>query len=156
MKISLQKPIYWLIFDTTKLIRDMDIYIDQIIEASPFTHKEVAAHLYPGNNYPDAALKRVSEGAAKLDSSQIAKLSAMTGLPVGLLFTENKWQRMAAGRKQIFKRQAYTAVYHIDTKITTVLSNNSLFFEDVIGSGSMPVSELLNLIDKIIKENGKI
>ena len=121
--------------------------------------KTLAAELFPGNKYPSIALTRVINGETQLNADQVAKLSAMTGVPIENLYSGEKWK---AGRSKegilTFENEDYKAELDQQSWITKIYHKDSLFFDEVIHNGSIPLSEFLNQLDNLIlnhKENVK-
>ena len=68
------------------------INLEEIIKNSQVNEKFLSEQLFPGNAYPMLALKRVKKGEANLDSSQIVKLSELTGINIENLFEKEGWK----------------------------------------------------------------
>jgi len=116
----------------------------------------VGGHLFPDNKDPKAAVRRVANGEAYLNSWQIAKLSEVLNVPIGLLFDDASWRMsVPAGlsKKVIqFKTYDYFAELDLTTMTTTVSRNGLLFFEKLESPKSIELTQYLSqLTDLIIK-----
>lgn len=131
------------------------IDLKRIIKTSGLKTSEVAPHLYPNNLDPATALRRVIRGEAFLDSEQIARLSELLNVPVGLLFEGADWaMSVEADRKNIIRFKAYNYYAELDTltMVTRVSLNGVMFFEHVHHERSIGIHDYLSqLTDLIIK-----
>lgn len=127
------------------------IDVKEIIESRGLDTKEVARQLFPKNKYPDLALNRVIKGKNVLDADQISKLSLMSGLTISELFSGDAWK--SGPNKEdclTFVNSEYYAELDTAKWVTKVFHNETMFHEEVITPGSLPVSEYLNQLDIII------
>lgn len=116
----------------------------------------VGAHLFPNNVDPAHAVRRVMRGETLLNSEQIAKLSELLNVPIGLLFDDASWHMsVKADRRNIINFRAYDYFAELNTEtMTTTLSRNGLvFFEKIIthDRGIGLTEYLSQLTDLIIK-----
>lgn len=130
-----------------------------IMDLYGLTAKDLAAALFPGNKYPSIALTRVINGEAQLSADQVAKLSAMTGVPIENLYSGEKWTGSRSKEGILtFENEDYKAELDQQSWITKIYHKDSLFFDEVIHNGSIPLSEFLNQLEILIlnhKENVK-
>ena len=127
------------------------IDIEALMELRVLGLDETAKQLFPDNLHPVPALKRVMNGKALLDSDQICMLSAMTGIPINDLFLGG-WSSSINKSIVTFKLANYTAVTNRTTWVTSIYHNDRMFYQEVIMSGHIPVSQFLNRLDKIIED----
>lgn len=116
----------------------------------------VGAHLFPNNVDPAHAVRRVMRGETLLNSDQVAKLSELLNVPIGLLFDDVAWcMSVTAGRKNIinFRAYDYFAELNTETMCTTISKNGLLFFEKIVThEKSIGLTDYLSqLTDLIIK-----
>jgi len=132
------------------------IDVEQVIEKSGLSTKEVAKQLFPGNKYPKLALNRVISGEAFLDSNQISKLATLVGVSVSTLYTSG-WKFESKKDLVVFSNESFRAELNTKTWITKIFDNDSLFHESVIHSHTIQLSEYIKKINLIInnKQNGK-
>lgn len=130
--------------------------LGRIMEIAKLKTATVGAQLFPTNQDPKAAVRRVIKGDAFLNSEQIAKLSEMLGVPIGLLFSDAAWSmtKPSDSKKRViqFRSYEYFAELDLDTMTTTVSRNGLLFFEKITHPKGVEITEYLNdLTDLIIK-----
>jgi len=116
----------------------------------------VGAHLFPNNVDPAHAVRRVTRGETFLNSEQVAKLSELLNVPIGLLFDDASWHMsVEAGRRDIINFRTYDYFAELNTEtMTTIISRNGLlFFEKVVTheKGIGLTDYLSQLTDLIIK-----
>jgi len=116
----------------------------------------LAPSLFPDHKYPAKAFSYIVTGKANLDSVQIAKLSEILNVPIGLLFDDADWRMdVPAGlakRVVQFRAYDYFAELDLDTMTTTVSRNGNAFFDKIVHpSGVMLTDYLSSLTDLIIK-----
>lgn len=127
------------------------INVKEITETRGLDIKEVARQLFPKNKYPDLALNRVMKGKNVLDADQISKLALLSGLTISELFSGDAWK--SGPNKEncmTFVNGEYTAELNTTNWTTKVFHNETMFHEEVITPGSLPVSEYLSQLDLII------
>lgn len=134
--------------------------LKKIRKLSGLKASELALELFPNNKKPYDALNYIEKGRGFLDSQQIAKLSDMINVPIGLLFDDAAWEMgspAGAARGVIqFKTYDYIAELNTETMTTTVSRNGVAVFDGVQHSGIVEISEYLSSItDLIIKHNRK-
>jgi hypothetical protein len=113
---------------------------------------EVAAQLFPENNYQKMALKRILDGSALLDSEQVSKLAAMAKVPINQLFS-GAWNTGAKADTLVFEAGDYRAELDTTLWITRILHRGSLFHEEVLTKPTIPLKEYLEQISlRIIKQ----
>jgi len=115
----------------------------------------IGAHLFPDNKDPRQAVQRVARGEAFLNSEQIAKLSELLNVPIGLLFDSTAWHMsVEADRKNIIRFRSYNYYAELNTltMVTRVSLNGVMFFEEVHNEKSIGIHDYLaQLTDLIIK-----
>ena len=122
--------------------------------------QELAAELFPNHKHPYNALNYIEKGNGFLDSWQIAKLSEIVGVPIGLLFDDAAWEMSKpAGAPRgviLFKTYDYIAELNTESMTTVVYRNGAVVFDGVQHSGINEISIYLSSItDLIIKHNRK-
>jgi hypothetical protein len=135
------------------------IDLRRILETSNLKASYVGAVLFPENLKPSAAVWRVCRGEALLNSEQIAKLSELLNVPIGLLFDDAEWRMSVEGtRKNViqFRSYDYFAELDLETMTTTVSRNGVRFFEKAQHPKSIGLTDYLSqLTDLIIKNRLK-
>ncbi len=133
------------------------IDLKRIIKVANVKTSFIAGHLFPANSNPSQALRRVMRGGSFLDSWQIAKLSELLNVPIGLLFEDADWHMsVEANRVNIiqFRTYGYYAELDTSTMTTTVSGNGVVFFEKVVHQKSVGLTDYLGqLTDLIIRIN---
>lgn len=138
----------------TNIKKDMQKLIDirGVIEKSGLNYSDVATELFPLNAYPRLALNRVADrkNGAHLDEEQISKLASLLGLNISELFDETEWSSKIEGDKVTFSTKDYRAELDLKTNKTKIYHLNSLFHSEIIHSLTVPLSEYLESLNKII------
>lgn len=129
------------------------IQIKKIIEDSKCSLSEIAVKLFPANAHPEKALRRVMSSDAVLDANQICVLSSLTGIPINELFEGGEWRGRTQNNLHIFKNGEFEAELNIDTWVTKIYKNGSLYNELVLASKTCTLSEYINKLNQIIYEN---
>jgi len=127
-----------------------NLKIQEAITASGLDKPAIATHLFPSNQYPVMALDRVMKGDGDLNSTQITKLSELSGMPVAAIFGETWRKAESNGKLTRFTNGEYTAELDRTDWTTRVYHNSELISETVIHSGTMALSVYLQGIEKII------
>lgn len=130
--------------------------LKRIAETANLKASYLGAHLFPDNKDQAHAVRRVMRGEMLLNSEQIAKLSELLNVPIGLLFDDAEWHMSApAGRQNIinFRAYDYFAELNTETMETTISRNGLVFFEKVLthDRGIGLTDYLSQLTDLIIK-----
>ena len=133
-----------------------------IIERLDLNKNELAKELYPTHTHPTLALNRILKNEGVLDANQISKLSMLTGLEIGDLFTVNGFKISKAKKSEItgtrpdvlhLQHGDYKAVYYARTRVTKIYHKKTLFHETVFNKDGIALSDYLNLLINIIKKN---
>lgn len=133
-----------------------NIDLKKILKTANVKASFVGPHLFPGHKDPGGAVRRVMRGESLLNSEQVAKLSELLNVPIGMLFEDASWYMSAPpGRKHVVNFRAYNYFAELDTKTmkTTLSKNGLLFFEKVITHerGIGLTDYLSQLTDLVIK-----
>ena len=126
------------------------IDLQSIIGTYRLDQKEIAESLFPGNKYPALALKRVLSGEAYLDTNQVSKLALTIGVPIEKLFSGAEWKGYCKGSTHTFTNGEYKAELDTQTWTTKLFHKDSLLHEEILHSGSTPLSEYLSKLDELI------
>lgn len=129
------------------------INLRQIIEAQNLDEKALAEELFPGNKYPKLALNRILTGEAFLDSNQISRLSAYTGIPIHGLYNAGEWQIKADSKnvlKIISPDGSYRAELNTETWITQIFDKDTIFHEETLPAGAMSLRAYVSYINNLI------
>lgn len=130
------------------------VNLKRIMDLANLKSSYLGAHLFPENKSPRHAIHRVLKGDMLLNSWQIAKLSELINVPVGLLFEDADWQMAVPVNTRLvqFRTYDYFAELDLDTMTTTISRNGVLFFEKTSHEKSVEISEYLSsLTDLVIK-----
>lgn len=109
--------------------------LSRIMATANLKASYIGAHLFPDNRDPSKAVRRVMNGKSFLNSDQVAKLSELLNVPIGLLFDDAAWDMTApAGRRNIlnFRSYDYFAELNTETMQTTISKNGLVFFEKIL------------------------
>ena len=120
--------------DVTKFITDHDL-----------DKKEVAKHLFPENRYPIMAFKRILDGAALLDSEQLAKLAALAKVSIVKLFSGN-WDTTSTRNMLSMESGEYRAELDMLTWTTRIFHRSSMFYEEILTQPTIPLSQYVEHI----------
>lgn len=126
------------------------IQLRKILEAKGISFSDAGTKLFPGVRYPYMAIKRVMDGDAELATPQIEKLSEITKIPVGFLFSKNDWQASATENKLIFSAGEYLAELDTETQQLKISENGELFHVSTIGIKGLALTDYLDYITKLI------
>jgi hypothetical protein len=134
----------------------MKINLTKIVEAMVadlgMSKKEIAVQLFPTNRHPDLALNRVMKEEGVLDADQISKLSFLSGIPIGRLFGDWDMNTTKDGL-HVFTNDQYRAELDTNTWTTKIFKSGSLSHELAIHSGSITLSEFINIINIQIEKS---
>lgn len=129
--------------------------LKRIMKTANLKSSYLGAHLFPDNKKPNEAITRVCRGDGFLNSEQIAKLSELLNVPIGLLFDGAEWEMTVDKSAQnVIRFRAYDYYAELNTKTMTtrVSLNGKVFFESITHSEGTTISEYLSsLTDLIIK-----
>jgi len=127
-----------------------NLKIQEAITASGLDKPAIATHLFPSNQYPVMALDRVMKGDGDLSSTQITKLSELSGMPVAAIFGHGKWSKEGFDGGIRLLNGSYTAVLDTKTWVTKLYLKSSLIHEEVIHTGTVALSHYLAKLEEII------
>jgi hypothetical protein len=120
------------------------------IKKAGLNFREVAGHLFPDNVHPYNALNRVSNGDGFLNEPQIRKLAELTGLTAAELMGESEWKGTRKGDTILFKSGDFKAELCTKDWVTKLFHNGSLFHEEIIHSGFIPLSQYVSKLNELI------
>ena len=130
------------------------INLEEIIKNSQVDEKFLSEQLFPGNAYPMLALKRVKKGEANLDSSQIVKLSELTGISIENLFEKEGWKSSSnPSGLLIFENGDFRAELNRTDWTTKIYHKGSLFEDMLIHDKNTLLSTFLEKIEEIISKH---
>jgi hypothetical protein len=121
--------------------------LNRFLEENHLDIKETAYALFPKNNYPVMALKRVIDGNGLLDSAQMARLAALAGVDIAQLYTSN-WVKTAKATKFILDSGDYRAELDMKTWCTRIFHRGSMFHEELITRPLIPLSDYIRLVSE--------
>ena len=131
-----------------------NINLEEIIKNSGIDEKFISEQLFPGNAYPGLALKRVKKGEALLDSTQIVKLSELTGISIENLFEKGGWKTSSnKNGLLIFENGDFRAELDRTDWTTKIYHKGSLFEDMLLHDKSTPLSTFLEKIEEIISKH---
>jgi hypothetical protein len=131
------------------------INLKRIIEKQDLKPKWVAEQLFPENKYPKLALDRVLDGKAFLDTNQVSRLSAITGIPINFLYSGGEWEMKSTENKISFTSDDYLAELNTQTWKTEIYHKGSIFHETLIHSEGIPLGEYLSQLTNLINKHSK-
>tara|TARA_R100001198_G_C5197719_1_gene187969 strand:- start:495 stop:926 length:432 start_codon:yes stop_codon:yes gene_type:complete len=129
------------------------INIRKLISDLNLSKKELAKELFPHNKYPVLSLNRVMKGETFLDSNQISRLSALTGVSVENLFDQANWKADIRGRVIIFTDNKFKAHLHVDTFKTEMLYEGVLFHESILHSNDITLKNYIRMLDRHVRQH---
>lgn len=110
----------------------------------------LAAHLFPTNEHPRRALDRMLREKTPLKEDQIVKLSVVSGVSIGELFTTGPWNVRLNERLHILTQGNYKAELDRETWVTTVYGPNSMEHKIILHNGATTLREYVALLDEYI------
>lgn len=128
------------------------IDLKEIIKLHGLKEKVLAGQLFPNNNYPHLALKRVITGGGFLDSAQVAKLAEVTGEDISDLYTQKGWKTKPEKGLLRITKPGYTVTYNSKTLRVIIYFERLDQAKEYIIEPDLEVSKLINLINTNIKE----
>lgn len=126
------------------------IDVEKIMRQSGLKPKETAQHLFPGNSYPELALKRVLTGKALLNSEQVLKLADFAKVPIARLYGIEWGSMKTKGDITTLSNGDFRAELDTKTWITKIYDKDSLFHDSIIHKGTITLSKYLIEINEII------
>lgn len=140
-------------FQITKFRNVIDI--KSLLKSSPTTMDELASYLYPRNNYPLLALKRVMKGKSELNETQIRKLAEILNLEIYEVFSKKGWVRESKDGVLTFSQNQVSADVFLKTfKVVvrkTVRGEDVLLKEYYISEPHIDVMAFIESLNNIIK-----
>lgn len=127
------------------------IKLRELIESKGLKLEYVGKKLFPTNRYPYLALRRVLDGLALLDSTQISILSQITETPIQDIFEGATWKGTQTGSTITLASGNYTAELNTETWLTKVYENGTLFHEVLIANEGVSLSKYLKFLSNIIE-----
>ena len=132
------------------------IDLKKLMEDLNLDPKQIAKELFPKNAYPKLALDRVVKGEAFLDTNQLSRLSLVTGVSIQSLYSYGGWDFISSPEGVItFSTGEYKAELNIAEGTTKLYHKGSIFHEEIIHSGAIPLSEYLDALNKLISKHNK-
>lgn len=129
------------------------INLKSFLIAHKLDPKKTAQELFPDNGYPVMAMKRILDGEALLDSSQITRLAAFAGVPVSKVFN-NGWSVatdfVSSSPKYVLTSDTWRAEIDRSTWVTQLFLNDELVHEQVISSPTATLSDLIQSLELVI------
>lgn len=125
--------------------------IEKIVKDTGLPFNTVAAILYPANKEPERALTRVIKGAAELSTSQVTKLSEISGVPVAEIYESGQpgWKSSTQGSNFVFMRGEVTAIVDSQTWVVTKYVKGLESGEKALVTGAHTLPDLLQTIENL-------
>ena len=127
--------------------------LKHIISRYNLNENNLAIELFPGNKFPNLALKRIVSGDSFLDTKQIEILAKIIGVPVKDLFMSEDWtfQQNSNIDKFVFVKNDYRAELIRESLITNIYHKDRLLAkETIIVDKNIILSEYLELVNQVI------
>jgi len=133
------------------------IDLKAIIQNAGLDLDEVAAHLFPKNNYPKLALNRILSGKAVLDANQISRLSMLTSVPIAEFFggPDTKF-KLDPERRYTVESENFKAELDTRNWVVKLYAKDSLFHAEVLESSELTLGQYIDKLNLLItkyKEN---
>lgn len=125
------------------------INIKAISKASGLSLNEIAQELFPGNKYARFSLNRVIKKETSLNEDQISRLSAITAIPIGSLFSGD-WKQRIEKDTHTFENGDYRAVLNIRKWTTQIFHKNSIAHDEIVHEPNILLSDYFDLLDSLI------
>lgn len=127
--------------------------LNKIIKRNKLDADQIAKNLFPENNYPASAMRRVLNGDAFLNTNQVSTLSDITGIPIDKLFDAEEWRSAMQSKDVIsFTNGNYRAELDRSSWTTRIFNGNDIFVDKAVISKFIPLSEYLFEIEKLIEK----
>ena len=130
--------------------------LNTVIEEAGIDKKKLAMVLFPKNDHPVSALRRVLKGETELGVSQLYILSDYLGIDVPTLMAP-KWKASASKTGMEFRNGPYTA--RITQNFCVALyKDDELIEEFLIRTSCMTLTEFIDILTTKTKQhkNGKL
>lgn len=115
----------------------------------------VAKVLFPHNNFPQAALRRVLTGPTTIDANQIGALAEYLGVLVADLYSiDMDWKGSFEKGYLTFIKGEYKAVLNYNGSFLSVYNGKNLIATELTAT-TMTIESFINHINNIIKANNK-
>ena len=115
----------------------------------------VAKVLFPHNNFPQAALRRVLTGPTTIDANQIGALAEHLGVLVADLYSiDMDWKGSFEKGYLAFTKGEYKAVLNYNGSFLSVYKGKNLIATELTAT-TMTTESFINHINNIIKANNK-
>jgi hypothetical protein len=125
--------------------------LTRIIEANKLDRVALANELFPGNKFPEVALKRVLNGLSFLDTNQLNILASVLGLQVSDLFLNEMWSTRMQNDKIVFYKNDYRVELNTETLITNIFYKDKLVAsETLVMEKNIKLSDYLKSINETI------
>jgi len=128
--------------------------LNKVLEFYKPDQEAVAKVLFPYNNFPQAALRRVLTGPTTIDADQIAALADFLGVLVGDLYTiDAGWKGSFEHGYLTFKKGEYKAILNYKGSFLSVYKGKDRINTTELVSTTMTIESFINHINNIIKAN---
>lgn len=132
------------------------IDLNKIMTDKNLDKKEIAKLLFPENKHASLALSRILKGEAELDAAQINRLSNYTNIPIQDLYKKEGWKMESNSMDFIeFYKDDFKAHLNTTNWTTRVFHNGSMFHEEIIHDGFIPLSTYIGKLEEIINNKNK-
>lgn len=130
-----------------------EINVSAICTAKNLDYDFVAAQLYPGTKHPRLALNRAVK-LGLLNQHQISKLSLLSGIPIGQLFTGGDWKAENKEHVHVFTNSEFTAELCTQSWTTRLFHNKSMFHEHILHDKRITLVGFIGMLNsEILKFN---
>lgn len=130
---------------------DMDIiFLKQLIKEKGVSQKELAESLFPGNKFPENALRRVFRGQTTLTADQAKIIADALGVPVDDLYACNGWRGKSSGKCHTFTKGDYVAELDLSSGMTRITYKGTEFCETLFHCPTITLSDFIDTVDSII------
>lgn len=126
------------------------IFLKQLIKDKGASRKELAEALFPGNKFPENALRRVFRGQTALTADQAKTIADFLGVTVDELYSCNGWRGKATGNKHTFTKGDYVAELDLSSGSTRITCRGTELCETLFHCPAITLSEFLSTVDNII------
>lgn len=130
---------------------DMDIiFLKQLIKEKGASQKELAKSLFPGNKFPENALRRVFRGKTALTADQAKTIADALGVPVDDLYACNGWKGKSSGKCHTFTKGDYVAELNLSSGMTRIIYKGTELCETLFHCPTITLSDFIDTVDNII------
>ena len=127
------------------------IDVEKFMTDHKLDKKKTAEALFPGNEFPRMALKRITDGKALLNSQQVSLLAAMAGIDVGSVYSGG-WEKTSGPDNFTLSQGPFKVVLDWETWVSRIFIDGTLLHKEVLTKPTVPLSEYIKSVQEHISD----